>query len=63
MSLVRQWWLLTIAVYVAQLRPSISKDVEVRPTKQWKYVEDRAVNGPWATDAHYVKGMRSHLWL
>lgn len=55
-SLVRQWWLLTIAVYVAQLRPRIDDDIEVKPDKQWNYVEDKAVNGPWATDAHFVKG-------
>lgn len=55
---MRQWWLLTIAVYIAQLRPKISDDIEVKPPagKGWKYVEDKAVNGPWATDAHFVKG-------
>lgn len=56
-SLVRQWWLLTIAVYVKQLRPKINDDMEEKPAKQWNYVEKMAVDGPWATDAHYVKGM------
>ena len=55
-SLVRQWWLLTIAVYIAQLRPKIDDEIEEQPVKQWNYVEDRALNSPWATDAHYVKG-------
>lgn len=57
--LVRQWWLLTIGVYLSQLRPKISKDLEPPPQmgKTWKYVEEMAVSGPWATDAHYVKGM------
>jgi hypothetical protein len=55
-SLVRQWWLLTIAVYVSQLRPKINDDIEEKPAKQWNYVESMAVSGPWATDAHYVKG-------
>jgi hypothetical protein len=55
-SLVRQWWLLTIAVYISQLRPQIDDDLEVKPSKGWKYVEEMAVSGPWATDAHYVKG-------
>jgi hypothetical protein len=55
-SLVRAWWLLTIAIYVSQLRPKINDDIEVKPAKGWKYVEDKAVNGAWATDAHYVKG-------
>jgi len=58
-SLVRQWWLLTIAVYIAQLRPKIDDDIEEKPTKQWNYVEDKALNSPWATDAHYVKALRA----
>ncbi|KAG9238277.1 hypothetical protein BJ875DRAFT_451550 [Amylocarpus encephaloides] len=58
-SLVRQWWLLTIAVYIAQLRPEIDEDIEVQPSKQWNYVDDMAVNGPWATDSHYVKALRA----
>lgn len=60
-NLVRQWWLLTIAVYIAQLRPKISDDIEEKPPagKGWKYVEDKAVNGPWATDAHFVKALRA----
>lgn len=57
-GLVRQWWLLAIAVYVAQLRPKISEDVEKVPEagKGWKYVEEMGLNGPWSMDAHYVKG-------
>ena len=55
-SLVRQWWLLTLAVYISQLRPKIDDDIEEKPVKPWKYVEDMATSGPWATDAHYVKG-------
>lgn len=58
-SLVRQWWLLTILVYITQMRPKINEDIEAPPTKQWNYVEDRAINGPWATDAHYVKALRA----
>ncbi|KAH6670634.1 hypothetical protein B0J14DRAFT_596663 [Halenospora varia] len=58
-SLVRQWWLLTIAVYIAQLRPKIDDDIEVKPGKQWNYVDLMAVNGPWSTDAHYVKALRA----
>ena len=56
-GLVRAWWLLVIAIYVAQLRPKIDEDIEVKPAQGWKYVEDKAVNGAWSTDAHYVKGM------
>lgn len=58
-SLVRQWWLLTIAVYISQLRPPIDEDLEEKPSKGWKYVEDMAVSGPWSTDAHYVKALRA----
>lgn len=57
-SLVRQWWLLTIAVYIAQLRPKINDDIVEKPDKEWSYVDNMAVNGPWATDSHYVKGRR-----
>lgn len=56
-GLVREWWLLTIAVYIAQGRPKIDHDLVEKPTKGWSYVEDKALNGQWATDAHYVKGM------
>ncbi|RDW71440.1 hypothetical protein BP6252_08003 [Coleophoma cylindrospora] len=58
-SLVRQWWLLTLGVYISQLRPKISQDIEQKPDKSWKYVEDKAVNGPWSTDSHYVKALRA----
>lgn len=58
-SLVRQWWLLTILVYVTQARPKINEDIDVPPTKQWNYVEEKALTGPWASDPHYVKGESS----
>lgn len=58
-SLVRQWWLLTAAVYLIFKCPKIDPD-NVRPTdvagKQWNYVEDKALNSAYSTDAHYVKG-------
>jgi hypothetical protein len=57
-SLVRQWWLLTIAVYIAQLRPGIDEDVVGSPGgKSWSYVEKAAVEGGWSLDAHHVKGI------
>jgi len=58
-SLIRQWWLITIAVYAAQLRPRISEDLEQKPTQGWKYVEDKAINGDQASDPHYVKALRA----
>lgn len=60
-SLVQQWWLLTLAVYICQLRPKIREetDVKLEKGKDWKYVEDKAVNGEWKTDAHFVKALRA----
>lgn len=58
-SLVKQWWLLVVAVYIAQLRPKISEDIEEKPKQGWKYVEDKAVNGPYSSEAHYVKALRA----
>ncbi|KAI1496568.1 cell cycle checkpoint protein RAD17 [Biscogniauxia marginata] len=61
-SLVRQWWLLTVAVYAAELCPKIDPDY-IKPEdvagKQWNYVEDKVINGSYATDAHFVKAIRA----
>ncbi|KAI0478837.1 cell cycle checkpoint protein RAD17 [Xylariaceae sp. FL0804] len=61
-NLVREWWLLTVAVYMIQLCPEIDPDY-ARPRdvdgKQWNYVEDKARTGAYATDAHYVKAIRA----
>ncbi|KAI1324028.1 cell cycle checkpoint protein RAD17 [Xylariaceae sp. FL0255] len=56
--LVRQWWLFTIAVYAMLKCPKIDPDYvpKMGAPVQWNYVEDKAVNGPYATDAHFVKG-------
>jgi hypothetical protein len=58
LSLVRQWWLLVLAVYIAELRPKIDPDyVDTNLSgKGWAYVEAKALNSDWAADAHYVKG-------
>ncbi|KAH8675893.1 hypothetical protein BX600DRAFT_508091 [Xylariales sp. PMI_506] len=59
-SLIRQWWLFTIAVYVAVLRPKIDPDyVGDAAGKQWNYVVNQALNGPYSTDAHFVKAVRA----
>lgn len=61
-SLVRQWWLFTLLVYISQLRPKINIDtiklVELEG-RDWKFVTDKALTGKWNTDAHYVKSLRS----
>ncbi|KAI0205013.1 hypothetical protein F4808DRAFT_413007 [Astrocystis sublimbata] len=61
-SLVRQWWLLTVAVYAIfkcpKIDPDYIKSSDVNG-KQWNYVEDKALNGPHSTDAHFVKAVRA----
>ncbi|KAI0459726.1 cell cycle checkpoint protein RAD17 [Xylaria acuta] len=61
-DLVRQWWLLTIAVYTIFKCPKIDPDY-IKPGdvagKQWNYVEDKALNGAYSTDAHFVKAVRA----
>ncbi|KZF23838.1 hypothetical protein L228DRAFT_246686 [Xylona heveae TC161] len=68
--LVRQWWLFTLAVYIAQLRPEIKldriNDYDLAG-RDWKWAVDQAVGGKHALDAHYVKAIRAmkeaaHTW-
>lgn len=58
-SLVRQWWLFTLAVYIAQVRPAIDLDViedyELKG-RNWRFVVDKALNSAHSLDAHFVKG-------
>ncbi|KAL8798010.1 MAG: hypothetical protein Q9182_007040 [Xanthomendoza sp. 2 TL-2023] len=60
--LVRQWWLLTLTVYIAQLRPEIlmssisDYDLEGR---DWEWVDKKAVEGDHALDPHYIKSLRA----
>ena len=60
--LVRQWWLFTLLVYIAQLRPKINIDtiklVDLEG-RDWLYVTEKAIKGKYRTDAHYVKALRS----
>ncbi|KAM3486654.1 hypothetical protein MY3957_009724 [Beauveria namnaoensis] len=56
-SLLRQWWLLAIAVCLLTGRPepnsaNIQKDASGRT---WKHVIDKAINGPYLADASYMK--------
>lgn len=46
-------------MYVTQLRPKISEELEVKPTEGWKFVEEQALTGEAALDAHYVKALRA----
>jgi hypothetical protein len=57
-NLLRQWWLFTLAVYIAQMRPRVENSgVEAYNGKgrDWKYVVHNALVGPHSKDAHYVK--------
>lgn len=60
--LLRQWWLITVAIYIAQTRPAIKSDY-IRDYnlkgRDWDWVSTKAVQGKWALDAHYVKGIRA----
>lgn len=58
-NLVRQWWLFTLAVYIAQTRPQISPTIieEYQLNgRGWKFVVHKALDSAESTDAHYVKG-------
>ncbi|KAL9535702.1 Baeyer-Villiger oxidase [Sphaerulina musiva] len=59
--LVRQWWLFTLLVYIAQLRPKVNIDtiklVDL-DGRDWKLVTERALRGKYNTDAHFVKALR-----
>jgi len=60
--LLRQWWLLTLLVYIAQLRPHLNIDtiklVELEE-RSWPFVTELALKGRFRTDAHFVKALRS----
>ncbi|RAL10819.1 questin oxidase family protein [Aspergillus homomorphus CBS 101889] len=62
LPLVRQWWLMTLSVYVAGLRPEIDlkriKGYDIQG-RDWKWTAHMAVKGKYATDAHYVKAIRA----
>jgi hypothetical protein len=61
-TLVREWWLLVVAIYICMLRPKINPEF-VDPSKlegkDWAHVVDKAINSRWATDAHFVKAIRA----
>ena len=63
LPLLRQWFLLTVALYIAQLRPLISIQKHIRDydinDKNWEWVVDQALRGEHALDAHFVKGLRA----
>lgn len=58
-TLVREWWLLVIAIFIIKGRPRPDPDNVDRKIgkKSWNYVEQEALTSPYSKDAHYVKGM------
>ena len=61
-SLVRQWWLLTLAVYIALLRPTITPgliDDYDSGDRMWSWIDKQSVESSWALDAHYIKALRA----
>ena len=61
-SLLRQWWLFALAVYVAQGRPAIDlaniDDYQLKG-QDWSVIDQHAVRGKFSLDAHWVKGLRA----
>ena len=57
--LIRQWWLLALVVYIAQLRPPIKLSRIINyplEGRYWGYVVDKALKATAKYDSHYVKG-------
>ena len=56
-AILRQWWLLALAVYVSVGRPAVDPDnvPTDRKGKGWAYVEQQALSSRWSTDAHFIK--------
>jgi hypothetical protein len=64
--LIKQWLLITMAIYITQLRPSLaiaSQEQERYDLKgrDWAFVTDKAIKGPHRFDAHFVKGCRAMM--
>ncbi|KAJ5572816.1 hypothetical protein N7450_009800 [Penicillium hetheringtonii] len=60
--LVRQWWLVTLAVFIAQLRPEMPLERILEfdlNGRDWEWAAEQAVKGEHSTEAHYVKAIRS----
>lgn len=61
--LLRQWWLITLAVYVAQGRPAVDLDNITKAHDasdvDWETISTHAVESKWSLDAHYVKALRA----
>ncbi len=61
-TLVKEWLLITLAIYIAQVRPLIKTsyitDMDLAG-RDWDFVNKTALEGPYKFDAHFVKGCRA----
>lgn len=61
-SLVRQWFLLVVIVYIAQLRPKAQPELIEKHSlkgRNWDWVRAQAIRGEWADSSHYIKAIRA----
>lgn len=61
-KLVREWLLITIAIYIAQLRPAIQQSFVTEfdlQGRDWAFAEHTALEGKKKFDAHFVKAIRA----
>lgn len=63
LSLLRQLFLLTLALYITQSRPPIQAQKHIlnydAQGREWSWVVDQALRGEYRLDAHFVKGVRA----
>ena len=61
LALVRQWWLIVIAIYITQGRPAIDEGRFMNHDigeKGWEWVDKQATEGKWSLEDHVVKALR-----
>ena len=63
-TLLKEWFLITLAIYIAQLRPDVTLAREQilaydLKGKSWKDAEKLALESEHKFDEHYVKGIRA----
>lgn len=59
-TLVREWWLLAIIIFILRGRPRPESDNLQKELngEDWKYVEKQALASRWSKDAQYIKSER-----
>lgn len=60
--LIRQWWLNTLGIYIAQLRPEIDMERIHKfdlKEKDWDWVSQQALKGVFSTDVSFVRTTRA----